>query len=393
MCYTFCNMKPTIRIALQIERSRAHGRALLEGIADYALRRPEWRLDMLEPDLLRHPDTLSVYDGFIVRVMDEATAALLVPTGKPVIDTYGRLDATPFPTIRLDDAAIAEQAAATLGEHRFTRFAYCGFPGLRFSDARGAAFADAIAARGGVCSAYDGDVKTADTFFRNERTDRVPDAAALRHWVKSLPRATAVFCCNDIRAFQLLRVCESAGIDVPGDLAVLGVDNDTLLCTFANPSLSSIDTNPTELGRRAAEMLDRRLRDPEGPPETVLHPPHRVVERRSTEIYPFRTPWLSDALIYINRHLADGVSAADVIAYLGYSHTTVNKAFRAELGVSVQEEILRRRLALARRLLRTGNLTSVAVAAACGYPNAQYFSRAFAAATGLPPDTWRAAAR
>ena len=380
-----------IRIGLQIEKSREHGRALLSGLADFALTRPDWRFDILEPDDIADARALAKYDGLIIRVMDDRTAEALERLGKPVVDTYGRDDATHFDTIRLDDRAIARMAAECFVEHRFQNCAFCGFSGPRFSAARGDAFAEAVRESGLVCHAYAGGKASAiaDTFFRNERTDRIPDAKPLANWIASLPKPVAVFCCNDIRAFQLLRVCETAGVSVPDEVAVLGVDNDVLLCTFTRPPLSSIDTCPAALGRHAGEMLAARLEGDSAAPQVVLHPPRRVIERASTELFPFSTPWMSDAMVYIRRNLYKGISAKDVIAKLGYSHTAVNNAFRAELGTSVHQEILRQRLALAKSLLRDTNLPAAKIALDAGFLNAQYFSRAFSSTFGTTPDVWR----
>lgn len=380
-----------IRIGLQIEKSREHGRALLSGLADFALSRPDWRFDLLDPDDVSDQKALAGYDGLIVRVMDDATAAALAKSGKTVIDTYGRVDSSPFDTIRLDDEAIARMAADCFADHRFEQCAFCGFAGPRFSAARGEAFTVAVRKSGRTCFAYAGEESStiADTFFRNERTDKVPDARALSSWIESLPKPIAVFCCNDIRAFQLLRVCETVGVKVPDEVAVLGVDNDVLLATFTRPPLSSIDTDPSALGRRAGEMLAARLEGASHAPQVVLHPPRRVIERASTEVFPFATPWMSDAMVYIRRNLDKGISAKDVIARLGYSHTAVNNAFRAELGTSVHQEILRQRLALAKRLLRETDRSAARIAVDAGFQNAQYFSRAFSAAFGTTPDAWR----
>ena len=380
-----------IRIGLQIEKSREHGRALLSGLADFALSRPDWRFDLLDPDDVSDQKALAGYDGLIVRVMDDATAAALAKSGKTVIDTYGRVDSSPFDTIRLDDEAIARMAADCFADHRFEQCAFCGFAGPRFSAARGEAFTVAVRKSGRTCFAYAGEESStiADTFFRNERTDKVPDARALSSWIESLPKPIAVFCCNDIRAFQLLRVCETVGVKVPDEVAVLGVDNDVLLATFTRPPLSSIDTDPSALGRRAGEMLAARLEGASHAPQVVLHPPRRVIERASTEVFPFATPWMSDAMVYIRRNLDKGISAKDVVARLGYSHTAVNNAFRAELGTSVHQEILRQRLALAMRLLRETERSAARIAVDVGFQNAQYFSRAFSSAFGTTPDAWR----
>jgi len=384
-------MQKNFRIAVQVETNRAHGRSMLEGIADYALNRSDWRLEAVEPGALVDSASLRQYDGFIVRVMDDRTANALAKSRKPVIDTYGRVDTSPIPFIRLDDDAIAKLADECFADHRYTRCAFCGFRGLRFSEARGRAFAKSVQARGGTCDIYDGGAaRLRETAVRNERMDASRDDDALRRWIRGLRKPVAVFCCNDLRAFQLLKACSAANVSVPNDAAVLGVDNDKVLCTFANPPLSSIDTNPFALGQTAAQMLDGLLATPKKlPPPTTLHQPCRVVERVSTEFYPMKTPWLSDALVYIRRHLGDGISAEDVIARLGYSHTTVGKAFRAEIGLSIQQEIIRQRRERACRLLKETSRTAADIAAECGYPSAQYFAHIFAEHFGITPDAWR----
>ncbi len=363
---------------------------MLAGLADFALSCPDWRFDLLDADATLDAQTIDRYDGLIVRIMDDRTAEALLKSGKPVVDTYGRSDQALVDTLRLDDGAIARMAAECFAEHRFENCAFCGFRGPRFSAARGEAFADAVRRSGRGCFAYAGESRPlADTFFRNERTDEIPDARELADWVAALPKPVAVFCCNDIRAFQLLRVCEASGVRVPEEVAVLGVDNDVLLCAFARPPLSSIDAGASSLGRRAGEMLAELLEGARRAPRLELHPPRRAVERASTEAYPFKTRWMSDAMVFIRRNLPKGISAKDVVRKLGYSHTAVNNAFRAELGTSVHREILRQRLALACRLLAETDRTAARVATDAGFLSAQYFSRAFSAAFGTTPDAWR----
>ena len=384
-------MKKLLQIGVQVERSRAHGRTLLEGLAEFARGQYDWRLTLLEPEQLTDRAVLARFDGFIARVMDDATARALLASKKPVVDVYGRLANSPFTTLRLDDAAIAQMAAAFYADRLYLSVATCGYPGLRFSDARDTAFAAEAAERGIPCRIYDGNARGRfkDTFFREEQTGEVPDATALREWLATLPRPTAVFCCNDIRAFQLMKVCEAMEIRVPEDIAVLGVDNDTLLCAFAASPLSSIDTNPQTLGRRAGELLAELLARPSKVARTLLHPPCRVIERASTDAFQFTIPWLSDAIIYIRRNLGKGINAADVVRHLGYSHTTVNNAFRYELGTTVQQEIIRQRLTLACRLLKETTAPAAQIAAEAGFQNPQYFSKVFSEAFGKTPDAWR----
>lgn len=386
-----------LRIALQVEKNRAHGRALLKGVADYALECASWRLELVDPQRLTSAASVSRFDGLVVRVMDDATAAALARSKRPVVDVYGRLDDNPLASIRLDDAAIAERAFACFADHHFHAFAYCGFAGLRFSDARGAAFRALAEREGTFVSAFGGSSghRIGDAFFRDERM-ATADAKALGKWVRALPKPVALFCCNDLRATQVLTACADAGVAVPSDVAVLGVDNDVLLCTFTNPSLSSVETDPFALGRTAAQMLDAQLRGEGADPSAhgasvapVLHPPRRVVERMSTSVYPFRTPWLAEAVDYIRRNLSKGVTADGVVRRIGYSHPVVSRAFAAELGHSVKQEILVQRNRLACRLLKETDLPAGEVAARCGFSSPQYFSHCFAEVFGAPPDVWR----
>ena len=384
------------RIALQIEKNRAHGRALLEGIADYALERTDWRLELVDPEVLQNVSAVRKFDGLIVRVMDDAMADVLRKSRRPVVDTYGRRDDNPLPSIRLDDAAIAEVAFACFAEHHYHAFAYCGFPAVRFSDARGKAFKALAEKHGASVSLYGGKGLVTDKFFRDEKTD-VPDASTLSAWLKSLPKPIALFCCNDLRAVQVMKICSDLGLNVPKDIAVLGVDNDILLCTFTNPSLSSVLTDPFSIGHRAAEMLDEQMQsDARNGKRSVakrdmpcLWAPRKVVERMSTDAYPFKTPWLGDAVRYIRRNFAKGVTAKDVVSFIGYSHPKVNKAFTAELGHTIKKEILLQRSRLACLLLRETNLSIGEIAMRSGYQQAPYFVSCFAEEFGQTPDMWR----
>ena len=385
-------MKRTLRIAVQVELNRAHGRALLEGIAAEALGHDDWRLEMVEPRILLDPAAAARFDGLVVRVMDDATERALVRAGRPAVDTYGRTDGAALPFIRLDDAALAATAAEFFAGRRYRDFAYCGFPGLRFSEARGEAFARRVAGLGGRCAIYEGPpaARAKETAVRRERIDAVPDAASLRRWIRSLPRPCAVFCCNDLRAYQVLRACADEGVAVPREAAVLGADNDTTVCAFAKPPLSSIDTDPAALGRTAARMLAALLSGRSGEvPRATLHGPRGIVGRTSTDAWSGCSPRVSDALVFVQRHLGEGINASSLAAALGVSHTTLDKAFRTELGTSPQREIARLRRELACRLLLGTDRSAADVAAECGYATAQRFSRDFASAFGTPPAAWR----
>lgn len=362
-----------------------------EGVADYAQSKGDWALtfvDNLKGDL-------SGFDGFIFRLMDDASAARLRQLGKPVVDVFFNKKSEGFGVADPDNVRIAQLAVSHFLTRKFVNFAFCGFDTINFSDARRKAFVRCLALNRYGCDCYRTPERAIASFSRNviknERIGEIEDADELCAWVRGLPRPCAVFCCHDLRAYQLSKVCREAGLKVPQDIAILGVDDDRLLCTFTTPMLSSVDPNAFGVGRAAAQVLDEMMshaRARANPPVRLVAPTG-VVTRASTEVYPVDPPWISDALVFIRRNVARKLSASDVFTHLGLSHTLVEKTFRTVLDSTVQKEIQKCRLEEAEHLLMTTELPVVRIAGLSGFASAQYFCRGFAAAYGVSPQVYR----
>lgn len=379
-----------IKIGLAIERSRAYGRLFCEGVADYAQTKGNWSLEFIDDQDVE----LESYDGFIFRIMDDATSERLRKLNKPVVDVFFK-KSRGFGIVDTDNVAIAQLAARHFITRKFEHFGFCGYDGIRFSDARKTAFAHCIELNRYKCDAYTTPTRVLECFDRdvisNERVGEIPDAEELGAWLEGLPRPCGVFCCHDLRAYHVARVCRERGLRIPEDIAVLGVDDDRLICTFSTPMLSSIDPNAFMVGRQAASVLDKMMSSAKtaGNPPTLLVPPKGVVTRPSTETYPVNPPWLSNALVFIRKQVSRKTSAADVFRHLGLSHAIVEKAFRNVLHSSVQREIMKCRIEEAEHLLKTTQLSVVRIAGLAGFASAQYFCRCFSAATGLSPQVYR----
>ena len=404
------------QIAIQIETSRAYGRALMEGISAYAQERGDWKLRLLpnESDLT---DALAGFDGLILRLVDPMVRSQIVTANIPAVDVFG--DSPPdsngdsprysIPICDGNHEKTGKMAAEFFVGRGFRNFGWCGIDGLTFSDRRGAAFCAAIEGTVPVDSQGTGPkdfqgtgpkvfryvrpkrLKADASVFYGERLDLIPDAKELATWLHRLPKPIAVFCCHDYRAYQLMLVATDLKLRIPQDIAILGVDNDTTLCSFAPVPLSSIDPDAFRVGYSAARLLDAQMLNP--PAKRVhapfLTPPKGIVERESTEIVPEHEQWVSDALMFIEKNAVRGISAADVIAKTGKSSTYVERIFRKELGKSVLERILEVRMEVARELLRTTDMQIKAVAARAGFSSPQYFCRSFLAATGRTPKSYR----
>ena len=383
-------------IGVLVERQRAYGRRFCEGAASFAGECPGISLGMLEWSSLNDPRSMSGYDAFIVRVLDDRMEQVLRRTRKPVVDVfYGKIRHG-FGVADLDNVGIGNLAAEHFISRGFREFAYCGYNGISFSDVRRAAFVRAVEQAGHACHVFDArrsDIRDfSENVVKGERYAPQPvEAKAIRSWLRKLPKPVAVFCSHDLRAHQVLTICREAGIFVPHEAAILGVDDDAILCSFTTPTLSSIDPNGFEAGRAAARIAREMLQSAEArrnPPQVFVKP-LRLNARESTEVYPVEPPWLAEALAYINRNATRGASASDVFRHVGLSHTAVGIAFRRKMGISVQKLLARTRLAEASRLVECGSTVTDAARKA-GFSSVQYFCRAFAAEHGLSPAAWQA---
>ena len=270
----------------------------------------------------------------------------------------------------------------------FANTAYCGIPGATFSDARGSAFAT------DTTFVYSGKAgKSPDeSQFYAERADHIPDIQQLKGWVKKLPKPIAVFCCNDLRAIQLQQVARRLELRIPEDMAILGVDDDTILCSFAEIPTSSIDPNSHQVGYDAARLLRAMiLRKPAKKLHKIRYVrPGRLIERTSSEFMPVDPPWLGNVLMHIERNMRRPITASEIFALSGRSSTFVENVFHDKLHTSVQTYITTVKMREATRLLSDPSLRISEICYACGFSSPQYFCRIFTATFGMNPKAYRA---
>jgi LacI family transcriptional regulator len=392
--------KQTYKIALIIEKSRAYGRAICEGIAAFAHQQGNWELrlvdDMSSDKALGQ---LKDVDGIIARILTPKTLAALRTLKVPIVDVFGGEHYSDIGLVDSDHQAVGRLAAECFLSRRFQQFAFCGYPGVHFSDQREKAFSECVEAKGFSCHRFSmalEDVRAlTDRIIRHEKIDLDEHRKKLAQWLRMLPKPISIFCCHDIRSYQLATLCKQLEIRVPQDVAILGVDDDRILCGFSSPMLSSIDPDAVEIGRQAGELLVTALESQNRYPrcsvfkKNILVSPKQLVERASTEVYPLEPAWLSEVLIFIQRNYMRNISAEDIFRIAKLSHTIVERTFRKVLATTVRKEIIRVRLAEAARLLQSTELSSCKIAALVGFTNPQYFNRSFRIAYKMTPETHR----
>ena len=240
------------KIGLMIERHWHYGRRLCEGVAAFARGHGALSLEFVEWDSRGDLKTLREFDGFIARVWSDRIASMLKATGRPVIDVYSGEPSDDFVLVDQNASLIGQLAARHFLERRFTRFAFCGYAFQRYSTLRRESFVHALESGHFHCEVFEDKAFSADRFGQKiigrGNFSAGIGSRRLERWLRGLEKPVAVFCAHDLVALDLVRVCGGLGIRVPQDVAVLGVDNDPLLCDFANPAISSIDPNPFEIG-------------------------------------------------------------------------------------------------------------------------------------------------
>lgn len=397
-------------VALLIETSRSYGRGLLRGIIRYQREHGPWSI-YFEPRGLNDtaPSWLKSWrgHGILARINDRRTADIIRRSGIPAVDLRFAIPNLSLPAVGIDNATVVRRGLDHFLDRGFTRFAFCSYPRgqFRWMDIRADLFVDLVRASGFSCEVFRGASEGSSSSPRKTRSGQAPrgfeatkqnlaksweqDQQQLTRWVRRLPKPIAVLACNDDRGLQLVDACRRAGVRVPDDVSVLGVDNDEFMCGLATPPLSSIDINLERIGYRAAELLDGLMRGKPPLAINVLLPAGDVVARQSTDWLAIDDPELSAAIRYMRQHACQRIRMRDVVQATGMECRTLERRMKARFGRSPKEELLRIQIDEAKRLLRSTQLTIKEVAARTGFQNSRYFSNVFRHSVGLAPGQFR----
>lgn len=375
-------------IVLLLRLSYQSGRDILHGISVAARRtRSRWRLHVVDLQEAETENALRralavkpagvIANGVYIAGIGEA----LRDCGAPVVVIGSSLYALAARERGIARVHPDESALARIGVRHFESLGrFRSFAFVR-DGSRAEKFREYLAGRGMESRVYEPD------------KDGAVDPVTLGAWLRALPRPAAVMAMHDAMALVVLDAARRAGLRVPRDVAVLGIDNDELFCETADPPLSSIDIDHVRLGEVAANALRRLLANPDEPSFDATMPPGAVVERQSARpVAPGAT--LADrAEAFIRRNATKGISAADVAVSLGASRSLLDQRFRQEKGESVLGMIHRVRLeAVAGKLAET-DLAIGQITASCGFRSENHAKALFKARFGRSMREWRRARR
>jgi len=380
------------KVALLIESSRAYGRGILRGIARYAHANGPWSIYSQERELHSGiPGWLQRWkgDGIIARIEDQRVAKALLRLGHPVVDVLGNNRFAAILGFDTDAGAVAQMAAEFFLGAGFQHLAFCGYRGIPFSDRREAAFRERLEQQGLKVRVFSSRLPHYLPHIQAVEQSGLAAEKAIAGWLRRQPWPLGLFACNDVRAQQVLNACREHGIKVPEEVAVMGVDDDDVLCNLCEPPLTSIAPDTERLGFEAARQLDQMMGGKEPKIEMVQIPPLRIVERASTDVVAIGDPITAQALRYIRDHVQEGISVKDVLASAGRSRTDLEQRFRRWLKSSIRGEIIRRRMERVCSLLRQTDLPLNEIAQRAGLSTTAHLCRLFHRWQGQTPSHYR----
>ncbi|MDB6122658.1 MAG: xylR 3 [Pedosphaera sp.] len=372
-------------VALLIETSNAYARGILQGVVRYIRENSRWSFYIPEQgrgDI--PPGWLANWqgDGIIARIENQEIARSVAASGLPAVDVSAARLLPSLPWVETDDQAIAQLAAEHLLDRGFKHFGFCGDSRFNWSNWRSDHFEQAVQKAGRGCHLY-----------RSSISPTAPlenQVAEIAQWLINLPKPVAIMACYDIRGQQVLDACRNAGLAVPDEVAVIGVDNDALLCDLSSPPLSSVVPNAQRTGYEAAALLDQMMSGVKVPSEAHLITPLGVATRQSTDVLAIDDRHIARATRFIREHAHEQINIEDVLKVVPLSRRIFESRFKKILGHTPHEEIIRVRMNRVKELLTETELNLAVIAERTGFEHVEYLSTAFKKKVGLSPNQYRA---
>ena len=384
-------MSRVFKVALLVETARGYGREVLRGIVRYARLHGPWSFYVTPGDFGQALPKMQEWGGtgIIARIETPQMAKAILASGLPVIamDLSAAQLADPDFLSRVsqllsDSEGAGRLAADHLQDKGFRNYGFVGIAGKIWSERRQKSFCDHLASQGHCVHVYPLMARQKPVWSREQ--------AALTRWLADLPKPVGIMACNDDRGREVLEACRAAKVQVPEEVAVIGVDNDELLCEVSDPPLSSVTLGAERAGFEAAALLEQFMARHRRKPEKIVARALGVVARRSTGVMLHEDQEVAAVLRYIDDNVGRSVRVHDVVNFLGDARRTLEIRFKRVRGRTIHAEIRRARLDRAKRLLLETDLSLPTIAKASGFGSPSYVTVVFKKEIGASPMKYRA---
>lgn len=309
-------------------------------------------------------------DGIITFIANQAQLEALIPHGFPSV-VLPIEEKTPGCCSIVEKAGtVGQMAAEHFLDRGFTRFAFCGYDHMFWSRIRQEGFVRRVTQAGFTVHLYEPPGPSNCLTWEAEQI-------SMAEWLASLPKSVGLMVCNDDRAQQVVEANKIAQRRIPDEIAILGVDDDDMICELTHPPLSSIAMNFEEAGYEAAAQLDRQMTSRRPPRKEIRLRPTYVHTRQSTDVLAVEDPIVIKALRFIRSRAAEVLSVDDVVEATSTSRRLLERHFKDVVGTSVYQEIQRTHIERACRMLVETSWSLTEIAGRCGFSNPVHFSIAF----------------
>jgi LacI family transcriptional regulator len=382
-------------VALLIESSRAYGRGIMSGVAKYMREHGDWSIFLQEHSLC---DNISAWlrhwqgDGILTRIEHRAVTRAIKRLGLPAVSLRTEHELQ-IPCVLTDNAACSRVAFEHLQERGFRHFAFCGFNGADYSNERRDSFVQSVTQAGLRCHVFGQPPQSASLSTAAYEEVGLEDGDRVARWIRDLPKPVGLMACNDMRGYQVLSACRTIGAPVPDEVAVIGVDNEEVVCDLADPPLSSVVPATERIGYEAAALLHRGMKGQKLAARHIMIGPSGVATRRSTEVLAIEDRQIAAAARFIREHACEDIDVNDVVRAVPLSRSTLERRYIELMGHSPKHEIMRFRLNRAKQLLAGTDFPLTAIAEKVGFKHTEYLSRIFKKKIGQTPVEYRLHAR
>jgi LacI family transcriptional regulator len=375
------------KVVLLINPDRAHTRGLVNGIIRYAGIQGDWTFYRpIESRMSKTKRLLSTLkemqpDGILMRQPPEM--AEIIKLGIPIVAfIYSQEKFPGIVNVVTDGVSVGKMAAEHLIRCGFRDFGFCGYDDWWWSMLRGEVFAEAITQAG---------YKTYFYKLPRAKTNRVwhKEVHVVADWLKTLPKPIGIMAANDDRGEMVLEACKIAGLRVPDDVAVLGVDNDEIICNLSTPSLSSIVMGVEKGGYEGASLLNTMMKEKKPREGELVVKPIQVIQRQSTDVLAIDDREVVEAIRFIRNHATNSIQVDDIVNHVSLSRRVLEKRFRKILRHSIRDEIQHTRTDKIIYLLFGTNMTISEISQTTGFSSVANFSRYFCQAKGISPAAYR----
>lgn len=373
-------------VALMFPMGQAYHARLLRGITDYALEDGGWTLSVNSETIPMPMRSLKGWPGHgVIAPLTTGSELQVARTlGLPVVNLSGSLRQTDLPRVMVDHEAVGRLAAEHLLERGFRRFAYYGLKGAWFSNLRGRGFTERIEQAGGEVSVLE------TAYGSNARHPWHHYAEPLERWLDTFEPPVGLMAADDHRAAMAVEAGLRVRLNVPGDVAVVGVYNNEVTCEFCQVPLSSVSVPGRKVGYEAAALLDRLMAGKRPPKHDVLIAPDGVVQRRSTDVVTAEDPHVATVVHFIREHIGEEFGVEALERLVPVSRRWLERRFRHCFDCTPHEYICRTRVERAKQLLAGSDKLSMRqIAQTCGFSEPRRLRLVFQRITGTTPAEYR----